>query len=158
MTRSQQMTEYQRFWSKVDKSGECWIWTAAKTGKGYGHIRLLGKDWLAHRFSYVVEVGGIPAGMLVCHPCDNPACVRPDHLFVGSNRDNTIDMTRKGRGKHAVLNGEQNGQAKITREVVLQIRADSRSGLSHREIAQKFGISQPHVSNVVNVRKWKSIS
>lgn len=91
-----------RFYDKVDSTGECHIWTAAKTSRGYGrlsaHMRK-GKVQLAHRFAWELERGPIPPGACVCHSCDNPACVRVSHLFLGSQVDNIADMTRKGRAK-----------------------------------------------------------
>jgi hypothetical protein len=86
-----------RFWSKVDKSGDCWTWTAGRDGK-YGKFCMpKGQSCRAHRISYEMAHGPIPDGMFVCHRCDNPLCVRPDHLFIGSNRDNVHDAVRKGR-------------------------------------------------------------
>lgn len=90
----------ERFWAKVDKSGNCWTWTAFKNPKGYGlmgHVQADGNQ-MAHRVSWVMANGEIPAGMLVLHRCDNPSCVRPDHLFLGTAQDNADDMMRKGRG------------------------------------------------------------
>lgn len=90
-----------RFWSKVDKSGECWVWLGGKNRNGYGVFRYGGKadgrmvD--AHRFSYEITYGVIPAGAFICHHCDNPPCARPDHLFKGSLSDNVLDSARKGR-------------------------------------------------------------
>lgn len=88
----------ERFWSKVDKSGECWIWTGCLTNRGYGNFGVRkGYNIPAHRFAYELTCGPIPEGFLACHHCDNRRCVRPDHLFLGSHRDNTQDCIRKGR-------------------------------------------------------------
>ena len=90
-----------KFLARVDKSGDCWIWTGKISVHGYGIIVLPGKLEIgAHRVSYLIHRGDIPSGMFVCHRCDNPPCVNPDHLFVGSNLDNVADMTAKGRAKN----------------------------------------------------------
>lgn len=96
-----------RFWAKVDKSGDCWVWTASvfrerlgygkfQTGSNRGESRVA----YAHRVSWELHFGPIPNGLFVCHHCDNPPCVRPDHLFLGTAADNVRDMDRKGRDRH----------------------------------------------------------
>lgn len=88
-----------RFWAKVRKSDGCWEWTASRGIRGYGQFRLPRTRQMsgAHRVAYELSVGPIPEGMFVCHHCDNPSCVRPDHLFVGTNSQNILDAVRKGR-------------------------------------------------------------
>jgi hypothetical protein len=86
-----------RFWAKVDKTTDCWLWTGGKHRQGYGQISIARKMALAHRVSYELEVGPIPPGMSVLHKCDVPGCVRPDHLFTGTQKDNMADCARKGR-------------------------------------------------------------
>lgn len=109
--RAQRILLERRFWAKVNKSGpipahvphlgECWEWTAYRMANGgYGQIRLPKKNLSAHRASWLLTYGAIPEGMQVCHKCDNPPCVRPDHLFVGTAQDNMRDMIAKGRKGH----------------------------------------------------------
>lgn len=85
------------FWSLVDKSSDCWTWKGNIDSKGYGRVHCNGKRQRAHRVSYELSIGEIPSGMLICHHCDNRKCVRPDHLFVGTASDNSLDCTKKGR-------------------------------------------------------------
>ena len=86
-----------RFWAKVDASGECWMWAASQNPDGYGHFWLNGKVELAHRIAYALTHGAIPDGAMVLHACDNPSCVRPEHLFLGDQLANMQDAKGKGR-------------------------------------------------------------
>lgn len=91
------MLNSMRFWSKVNQTKMCWIWTGAKYKNGYGAFRFFGKNTTAHRVAYILTRGQIPTGMFVCHKCDTPACVRPSHLFLGTQKDNMRDASLKGR-------------------------------------------------------------
>lgn len=98
-----------RLLSKVVKTDSCWLWDGALNSKGYGSMGFLKKGWLAHRLSYTAFKGPIPDGLLVCHSCDVPSCVNPDHLWLGTTRDNQRDSESKGRA------GWQNGEPSQTR-------------------------------------------
>lgn len=126
----------------------CWLWRGTIDRRGYGQLRL-GRLKLrkAHRLSWEDARGPIPPGMHVCHRCDTPACVNPDHLFLGTHADNMADMVAKGRAKGGgAAKGAANRMAKLTEEQALAVRADTRS---QRVIAEAFGISQ---SNVYAIR------
>lgn len=97
-----QLTELERFWTLVRKTRGCWYWIGYTLPKGYGLFRVNSprRKVLAHRYSYTVNNGPIPRGKLVLHECDNPTCIRPDHLFTGTHQDNVDDMIKKGRHQH----------------------------------------------------------
>lgn len=139
------------FWSRVepDLNSGCWIWSGSFANNGYGRIDIAGRRVSAHRLAYEVTFGTIPAGMCVCHRCDTPACVNPDHLFLGSNADNVADKVAKGR----TARGEGAGRAKLTEDQVKEIRS-LRGTLSQSQIAKHFGIIQPHVSSIMTGRAW----
>jgi hypothetical protein len=140
-----------RFWEKVDKSGECWIWTAAMLKTGYGSIRVEGKALRAHRVAYELTHGKIPEGMLLRHSCDNPKCVNPAHLIVGTKRENTQDALE--RGQHVV--GEDHYKAKIPNQAIDTIRAALAAGVSGKYLAKQFGVDQSMISQIKHGRKRK---
>ena len=164
------------FWAKVHKAeGDgCWLWMGAKTQEGYGVFtyRLeagIRTTIFAHRFSMFLKIRlPLPERHVVCHHCDNPGCVRPDHLFHGTVRENAIDAQQKGRlafgsrnGTHTkpwrLLKGEQNPQSKVTEAMVLAIRAAAAQGTSGRALARQFGISPSQVSNILLGRQWRHV-
>jgi hypothetical protein len=111
------MTLGERFWSKVDTSGgddSCWTWTASRNEDGYGRFRMHGQIVLAHRTSYILTHGHVDSERHVCHSCDNPSCVRPSHLWLGSNADNAADRVTKGRTSSVV--GDSKAMAGQIRE------------------------------------------
>lgn len=144
-----------RFWSKVDTNGPifkgspCWLWTAFVNKKGYGTIRISrGSMGMAHRVSWLLTYGEIPNGLHVLHKCDNPPCVNPEHLFLGTALDNNRDREAKGRGVR--LYGSDHGMSKVTAVEVETIRNLYATGqYLQRELAEKFGICQSQVSNIV---------
>ncbi len=147
------MTLQERFDAKYEivEPGGCWVWMAAININGYGAISVGSttdnSDHMegAHRISYELHRGPIPEGIHVLHKCDVRLCVRPDHLFLGAQLDNMRDMAAKGRSAC----GEKNGRSKFTDETVTKVRALAGKMLQ-REIGELFGISQPHVSYLLN--------
>ena len=147
-----------RFWRKVNKTESCWLWTACTDKKGYGWIGLGGHiapRIYAHRLSWEIHHGKpIPMGLFVLHKCDIPACVNPDHLFLGTKSDNTKDMVSKGRHPSqkypGLQRGERNGFAKLT-----NLQADSirrlyaGGGISQAALGNRFGIDQTSVSRII---------
>lgn len=144
-----------RFWAKVEKSRGCWRWTAA-TWDGYGlfDTGLVLGTRKAHRVSWTIHNGSIPRGKQVLHACDVRHCVRPDHLFIGTNADNCRDKIAKGRHAH----GEKMGASKLTEAKVRRMFAMRAEGKLHREIAEAFGIASPTATLVLNRKRWKHVS
>jgi hypothetical protein len=149
----------ERFWTKVRRGsdGECWEWTAYKNPKGYGRFSLNGRPGFAHRFAYKEAKGPIPSDLCVLHRCDNPACVNPDHLWLGTKADNNQDMFKKGRGKSNAPKGEANTQATHTASQVTAIQADYLAGRSVADICAAYGVKRTFVHDVTS-RSWKHIA
>lgn len=154
----------EHFWERVDITPGCWIWTATKNKAGYGHFKwwtdysrlpIGGRLTLAHRISWIVHNGQIPAGLCVCHKCDNPACVNPWHLFLGTNAENTADRTAKGRT--APQQGTQNPRCKLTESAVLRIRALRAAGVPRKEVARLTGASRAQVRQVHERKTWRHL-
>lgn len=140
-----------RFLSKVRINNTCWEWIGAKLRGGYGNINIDGHTFQAHRVSYFIYNGEIPDGMIVCHSCDNPSCVNPKHLFLGTHKINTQDKISKGRCPI----GES--ISKLKECEVLEIRRYAALHIPRRLIAKMFGIGPTNVTNIVNRKIWKHI-
>lgn len=149
-----------RFWEKVQKGDGCWEWQAAFGANGYGKLKCCGRTMAAHRMSWVLANGEIPDGLCVLHKCDNRSCVRPEHLFLGTKKQNTADMWAKGRGSRggageSTVRGERHGMAKLTAEQVLEIRKLAADGISLTELCKRFGLkSSGSMSAIVSGKKW----
>lgn len=140
---------FERFWEKViviNDEDSCWEWQATKLPKGYGRF----SKGYAHRFSYEHYVGVIPFGLLVCHSCDNPKCIRPKHLFAGTHKNNWEDCLNKGRNPR----GERYAHSRLTDEKVRLIRS---LNLTHQQIADQLKIPRRTVSHVKSGKNWKHV-
>jgi len=153
-----------RFWEKVRESAGCWEWQGALAGSGYGLFRGPGQHMIgAHRMAYILIYGSIPEGINVLHHCDNKRCVRPEHLFLGTQKDNMADMICKGRQaigdqlNHPIQVGEANHSHKLSEEDVNQIRHLYRRGYRQCDIAKLVGVERANVWAIVHERSWKQI-
>lgn len=150
-----------RFWKYVEKSDGCWTWTGSRHRGGYGQINSSQNNSTgerhqpmpASRASWLVHFGEIGDGLEVCHRCDNPPCVRPDHLFLGTRQQNSEDKVRKGRQAR----GERSGVAKLTADQVIEIRRQFDSGRQQVLIAADFGIRAQHVRLIGRRTVWRSL-
>lgn len=166
-------SERQRFWKYVIKGDGCWKWSGQLDTRGYGTIKLRKRRTFAHRVSWMIHRGN-PEYLYVLHHCDNPSCVNPIHLFLGTQTDNVADMMAKGRRwktrdlpigdqhwsrKHPdkVRRGELNNRAKLTSEVVRNMRRSFNSGVSRRMLSEQFHISLSQTYNITSGRQWRHV-
>lgn len=148
------MNLIERFESKImpEPNTGCWIWMDFLSYKGYGQFWVNGKFNKAHRFSYELYKSEIPVHKLVCHSCDNPSCVNPDYLFIGTNQDNMNDRNNKNR--QAI--GEKI-KKKLTIEKVRLIKQSLKNGVSEKELSLSFGVSQGNINYIKNNKIWSHV-
>lgn len=145
-----------RFWAMVSEQGDCWIWGGALDRDGYGRIGLPGghsKYIRSHRFSWLIHYGPIPTQMCVLHRCDNPSCVRPDHLWLGTTADNQTDMMAKRRSTH----GDRSARARLNKAQVLSVLEMLADDVPGATIARHFAVSASAISAIKRCRTWRYV-
>lgn len=169
----------QRFWEKVNKNGpvqpnmetECWVWCGAtEVQNGYGQLAIGGGRWdRAHRVSYKINIGTVPLGKCVLHKCDNRMCVRPEHLYLGTKKDNAQDREQRNRANHAtgerhgtfthpgLHSGERNGRAKLTTTQVTDLLKEHKQGMTKAALARKYNLSKTAVGDIVSGKLWPNV-
>lgn len=159
----------ERFWEKVHKTADCWVWMASRHPTGYGQFRFEGRNTRASRVAWILTNGPIPHGLLVCHHCDNPSCVNPSHLFIGTNLDNSNDKIRKGRARWWAKGdprnprtvtppvGSLNPNAKLSHALAAEIRAKyAVPGVTQQQLWIEYGISRAALQRVLHGKTWAS--
>lgn len=149
MSRWGQATEADRLWSACipEPNSGCWLWTQSLNPKGYGQIDFRGKKMKAHRASWLAHRGDIPCGLFVLHRCDQRSCINPEHLFLGTAKDNAIDMGIKNRQPHR----------KLSTEIVRQVRARKLAGESYASMAVEFGVADSTMRQAGRGDGWSHV-
>jgi len=159
------MSLIDRFKEKIapKNSNGCMEWMACLSDNRYGafitgsRTKRTRKRYIAHRLSYELFVGAIPKGKCVLHKCDNPKCVNPEHLFLGTQSDNMKDMIKKGRDFHVALLGSKHGNAKLNEEQVMEIKDKIKNGISLIELSKIYNVSPENISSIKRGKTWKHI-
>lgn len=143
-----------RFWEKVERLGpdQCWSWRGTRGRGGYGRFWFQERTHAAHRVSWIFENGEFEPRLLVCHKCDNPSCVNPNHLFLGNQSENVVDMVRKGR------RGALCGNRKLTESDVLEIRrVYALGGATHKELSSRYGVGPYAIGAITRNKTWRHL-
>lgn len=147
-----------RFHRQYTKDGKCWEWARGRNRRGYGVFWLGDSQFAAPRVAYLIAFGVDPGKRLVCHRCDNPPCVRPEHLFLGTAADNAQDRDEKGRGRIPRLRGNDAFNSKITEIQVMEIRRAWATGkVSQRDLGAKYGLARTSIMSIVTGKNWQHL-
>lgn len=142
----------ERIWRQVEKTDTCWLWRGY-TRNGYGVLSINDGPRYLHRLVYLMYVGPLLSESTVCHQCDTPRCLRPDHLFAGTQADNVADMRAKGRARYVAVRGAQHGRYRISDDIVIAVRRSYETDRpKQRDLASRFGLTQGTVWAIVNRR------
>lgn len=158
MSQMQPVGDYDRLMAGCEPIPEagCWLWTRSTTGDaGYGSFWFRGKNDLAHRASWALHRGEVPAGVNVCHKCDTQSCINPDHLFLGTQAENIADMHQKRRA--FIPQGSKHGCHKLTENEVREIRARGRRGDSSYRIARDYPVSPRTIRGILSGQEWRHV-
>lgn len=150
-----------RFLSSFDvQPNGCWVWTGMMAGADarYGRIEVDKQKIAAHRYSYALHNGDLPLGAYICHHCDNPPCVNPDHLYAGDAFTNAADMVRRGRTNGAAVSGERNKSARLTGATVKEMREKYERGSTQESLANEYGVSKSHAHRIVRRKLWRHVA
>ncbi len=144
--------------TQIPNENGCMLWIAAKNGQGYGKLRATyGLTFQAHRFSYYLHNGYINPDLYVCHTCDNPGCVSPDHLFLGTGKQNQHDCRLKGRMKKSNKMGEKNNRVKLTEKDVITIRRKLTEGNAISFLSKKYNVTYQCIHAIKNNKSWRHL-
>jgi hypothetical protein len=146
----------------INENSDCHEWTGSIQSNGYGRFNVFGRSMYAHRFSALMKIGILRSGMDVCHKCDNRKCVNPDHLFIGTRKDNMRDAVSKGRhasGEKLSVSkrGDKSHLSKLTAAEVLEIRSMKLKGVKTKELSEKFNISSDNIRRIIRKDTWRYI-
>ncbi len=148
---------FELHFKKLGKN-DCWLWESCRTRQGYGQFRVNNKMLRAHRVAYEMYRGKISQGLCVCHSCDNPSCVNPNHLWTGKHQDNMDDKTMKGRGvRPPLVAGEKHGMSKLTENNILEIRQEASSGQSRKALSKKYGVTYSAIGYIIRRDTWRHV-
>jgi len=154
------LKDSKRFWTKVNISDGCWIWNSSRNKTGYGTFSIKHHPYKAHRVAWEQTFGEIPKGFHVLHRCDNPPCVNPEHLFLGTHQDNMRDMDMKGRrAKPNGMNtpvGSDSPNSVLREDHVRQIRSQ-KGKVSYRDLAEQYGVGYSTIRHIMNFDTWKHV-
>jgi hypothetical protein len=148
------LTVAERFWKRVKQGDGCWLWLGSRDKNGYGRMRLNGRPELVTHIAWQLTYGALPKGQVILHVCDNPPCVNPDHLRIGTQQDNIADMHNKERARQGHALGVEHGLAKLNPDRVREIRASHETTL---QLSKRLGIARATIDAVKKRQTWRHV-